>query len=255
MTTEDLYPDGDELYELLKNELSYLKDKDGPIARNRTYITTLYENLKDMEPTDWELDISPNWLLRFGGDAEGDQDRRDFGSAEGIAVIGGYGSATDGDIDHYSINLTLLAQSETDTRGSDAPCCWQRDQMDSDWRVARRYHFDIETITENEQDPKPVSHFQSGGNFDGQALPHHDPHYCSSPLDKPRLPHPPMDPLLILHMLATQYDSLERLIESSWVGFVKESENKLWRPYHKAIVGQYQTESTRPTMAEFFENV
>lgn len=260
MTTEDLYPDGEELYELLITELKYLKDRDGPIARNRDRIRTAYENLRDMQPTDWELNINPNWVLRFGGDSEGDptrceQTRRDFHSAEGIALIGGYASVDDGDIEHYEINLTLLAQSETDTRASAAPCCWEHDGMDADWRVARRYHFDIETVTaEGEDDPKPVTHMQTGGNFEGQPVPRHDPHYCSSPLDKPRLPHPPMDPLLLLHTLATQYDSLERFIEEQWIGYVRESENTLWEPYHEAILGQYRTDETRPTMAEFFMN-
>ncbi|ELY90457.1 hypothetical protein C485_03088 [Natrinema altunense JCM 12890] len=63
-----------------------------------------------------------------------------------------------------------------------------------------------------------------------------------------------MDPLLLLHTLATQYNSLERLIEEQWIGYVRESENTLWEPYHEAILGQYRTGETRPTMAEFFMN-
>jgi len=260
MATEDLYPDGDELYELLVSELEYLKDRDGPIAQNRSHITSAYEGLKGMSSTDWELDINPNWILRFGGSPEdrmvrGERTQRDFHNTAGIAVIGGYASVTDAEIDHYETNLTLLVQSETDTRASAAPCCWEHDEMNADWRVARRFHFDIETgADEGEDDPKPVAHMQSGGNFEAQPVPRHEAHYCSSPLDKPRLPHPPMDPLLILHTLATQYDDLERLIEDDWIGNVKESEDTLWEPYHEAILGQYRTEETRPTMAEFFMN-
>jgi hypothetical protein len=258
MATEDLYPDAEVLYELLLTQLRYLKDRDGLIAGNRKSIRTTYENMKEMEPTDYELNIKPNWELRFGGDTEADsnqQSRRDFHNAQGIALIGGRVIVDAGDIKHYETNLVLLTQAETDTRAGDSPCCWEHDEMNEEWRVARRYHFDIETVTlEGEDDPKPVTHMQTGGNFDGQPVAGHDPHYCTSPLDKPRLPHPPMDPLLILHTLATQYDGLEPLIEDQWIGYVKDSENKLWEPYHEAILGQYRTEETRKTMAGFFMN-
>lgn len=132
------------------------------------------------------------------------------------------------------------------------PCCWNEDSNWRDreeeaynrWRVARRYHFDID-LGNNHDERKPISHLQIGGRFNDNHVntiveQDMDTHYCLSPLDKPRIPYPPMDPALIYTLLLTQYPYPKRQVEQDWFTVARESEERLWDPYHEKLGRHYR---------------
>ncbi|WP_224268579.1 hypothetical protein [Haloprofundus salinisoli] len=263
-SSEDLLPEPDKLYELLISELEYLYNLGGVLARNKDSFRTKRAELQKMDSENWKLDITPNWVLPITGPEEQAQrqNARDFSKAEGFALIGGLIHVEDGTYDDYSLNLTLLAQGDTELRGSDenkhidAPCCWGAESMQSSWRVAKRYHFDIDLGGDDES--KPITHLQSGGAFKKKHLPtgikHHEPHYCSTPLDKPRLTYPPMDPILILQILVTQYDSLNRIMVNTWNAQVQKAESTLWTKYYLHLSDIMGMQKRSETLDSYIEN-
>ena len=260
MSFENLLPKPEELYDHLLSELEYLRTIEGSeFSRNLDGVILVHEELKQANPQNWTLNIHPNWVFEIGGEKVDGDYSRDFSNNKGKAVIGGRISVSEGGFKEYSLNLAFLAQEDTEARGREqnkhlgAPCCWKHDDMQSDYRVARRYHFDID-LGDNDDESKPITHLQSGGKFKSDYLRFDDPHYCSSPLDKPRLPHPPMDPILIIHMLATQYKSLRDIIRSGWGSHVRDAENELWEPYHSTISNWYATDAESDTFASFIDN-
>ncbi|WP_455450017.1 hypothetical protein [Natrinema thermotolerans] len=260
MSHDNLLPDPEELYDHLVSEFSYFRSlESGEFSRNLDHVKMVHERLKKSDPENWTLNLSPNWVLDIGGKHADTVQSRDFGENKGKAVIGGIIKVSDGSFEEYSLSLSFLAQKNTEARGREenehigAPCCWSRDDIEEDWRIARRYHFDID-MGDNDDESKPVSHLQSGGKFQKEHLQWPDPHYCQSPLDKPRLPHPPMDPILILHMLATQYESLRGIIQHQWENHVRAAEDKLWEPYHSTISDWYSIRDQGETFASYIEN-
>lgn len=263
--SEALLPDSTDLYELLVTQLEYLKDQPGVLAENKRQFNIQYQDLKSSDENDWKLDISPNWAIPIGGSSTyGTRNtQRDF-AQKGFALIGGLIEVKDGSFKEYSLNLTLLAQHATEVRSDDGsilegtPCCWNGITED-DWRVAKRYHFDIDVDDDGKHEPKPVTHLQSGGKFKEEHVPSHRsnliPHYCHTPVDKPRLPHPPMDPILIIHLLIRQYYSLRNIVQDSWPSRVKSSEQTMWKNYYSRVQQLLdEDEKSRATVDTLFDN-
>ena len=235
---DGLLPDAPDLYHHLISQLDYMRGFDNKLGRNSHNFEKSYFQLKRQSENDWELDINPNWVVRIStpDHIEG----RDFATADGYAVIGGIIDVAEGSFVEYSLGLTLLARENSEVRGGGvgSPCCWTYREEDTEWRVAKRYHFDIDPGSDDSED-KPITHLQSGGNFDSAPLPsglsQDQVHYCSSPLDKPRLPYPPMDPVLLFEMVSDQYGSPKYFESETWSPLVRESETKLWGKYYHRI--------------------
>lgn len=249
-----LLPSPSELYEHLLSQLDFLESRDsGQLARNQENFRKSYRQLQGDDPHNWTLDITPNWIVRITTPEHLKRvgSSRDFVIEDGYAVISGIIDVADDSFVEYSLGLTFLAQEDSEVRGGEigAPCCWAHRDENTEWRVAKRYHFDIDPgVDESEENPnpgdgepeeKPISHLQSGGNFRTDPLPlgisSEEVHYCSSPLDKPRLPHPPMDPILLFEMISDQYGCPEGLKSEVWPPRIRESESMLWKRYYKRI--------------------
>ncbi|WP_152420141.1 hypothetical protein [Halorubrum distributum] len=263
---DGLLPDVEDLYHHLLEELIYLESLPGVFAENRDSVELILEQFERMDCHNWTLDIAPNFVIEInesqGNDSE--DSRRDYAISGGFAVIGGLINVCDGEFENYALNLTFLTQPESELRGEGenrylgAPCCRREVLENPDWRVAKRYHFDID-IGNNKNESKPVTHLQSGGSFDADHFPEHrsyiDPHYCRTPLDKPRLPHPPMDPLLIIHLLVEQYQSLQNIVQDTWAHRVKVSEQQMWTKYYSRINDLLrEDQGSRDTLDRLFDN-
>lgn len=238
---DTLLPKPKELYSRLVDEVRFLKDQAGMKENNKNSLERSYHRLSNQEPTDWTLNIQPNWIIKIEAPDERTQrDRsRDFSNDDGWAVIGGYISVRDNEYTNYSINLTILAGRDSEYRGQGIgdPCCWDGEGAEDAWRVAKQYHFDID-VGDNDDESKPITHFQSRGKFDPDRLPNaiwESVHYCSTPLDKPRLPFPPMDPVLLVQIIKDQYGCPEQLHSEYWGSEVLDSESMLWGSYYSGI--------------------
>jgi len=64
-------------------------------------------------------------------------------------------------ISHCWLRRTQKRVVEIQTGILEPPCCWSADAAEFDYRVARRYHFDID-MGDNKHERKPVSHLQNG---------------------------------------------------------------------------------------------
>lgn len=261
MTNHDFLPNPERLGERLLSELDFLKDQNQDLLTNNSHqLESQYWTLKQIDFSDnWEFSIDPNWKFPLGGQEIGGNSTRDFAEKEGFAIIGGKVEVTDGSIEDYSFNLVILSSVESESRSSDGeediniPCCWNGSDIDSEYRVARRYHFDIDIGDTNDEN-KPVTHLQIGGKFNHGHILGQSPHYCLSPLDKPRIPYPPMDPALILHMLICQYSSLQDLQQDDWQSVVRETEQVLWEPYHAQIGVAYENDRIQQPFSEYINN-
>jgi hypothetical protein len=262
-TVADKIPDPSTFGKRLFDTVDYLSNQDNnaltyheehnPLEKHRSKLEDI-----DFDDDNWEFELTPPWEVVLGQvNDERDQtgmQRPDFENAKGYAQIAGEVNVVNGDFEQYSFSLCLLSQRETegestsDTDDETFPCCWA--DADRRWRVARRLHFDIDT-GDNEDEQKPMAHLQVGGetphtriNYTGERY-----HYCDSSLDKPRIPYPPTDPVMLLHMLIRQYPGISSADSESWQDKVKLSENLLSRKYHGYVKGVYSRDSRDPLLS------
>ncbi|MEZ3145548.1 hypothetical protein [Halobaculum sp. MBLA0143] len=235
--------------------LSYPSGKN-PLEQQRALLDRI-----DFEG-DWQFELDPPWEVVLGEvddsrDETGVQ-RPDFENARGYAQISGEVRVADGEFEQYSFSLCLLSQERTERRSASStddeacPCCWNG--TDRRWRVARRLHFDID-VGKNDDEPKPMAHLQVGGETPRTSINYTEEeyHYCDSPLDKPRIPFPPTDPVILLNMLIQQYPGISSADGESWRGKVRESEKVLRKDYDKFVGGVYSRES-RDTLLSYLSN-
>lgn len=261
MNSRELIPDPEAVGRQLRSEIEYLTDQNHTI-HDADHTGVLYTQLEQLEGIDfssenWEFSLEPNWMVQLSESSENPIDERgDFAGTEAWAAIGGTVRVLDGEFDEYAFSLAILVQEDSERRGDDegvnCPCCWddgsnwvdREEEVYNRWRVARRYHFDID-LGANDHEEKPISHLQIGGRFqDGQVNTiterNMDTHYCLSPLDKPRIPYPPMDPGLIYTMLLSQYTYPKKQVEEDWYSLCRRIEEELWDPYYEKLGAHYR---------------
>ncbi|MDB2272846.1 hypothetical protein PM032_17930 [Halorubrum ezzemoulense] len=259
MDSEELMPSPKDLGERLQAEVKYLTDQNHSI-HDADHNSIFYKQLEDLESAefegDWDFSMEPNWMVQLADSSDGPfSDRGDFAGTEAWGAIGGNIKVRDSQFKEYVFSLAILVQEGGERRGDEegvnCPCCWneesnwqtEEEDISNRWRVARRYHFDID-LGKDGADKKPISHLQIGGRFQGGhvntiAERDMDTHYCLSPLDKPRIPYPPVDPALIYTLVLTQYPFPREQVEDDWYQVSRESEKKLWDPYHEKLGTNY----------------
>lgn len=198
--------------------------------------------LEDGDEDNWKLEIDP--FLVFNLTSE-----RDFADGNGQARIGGNINVCEGEYKMFSTTLILAIKHpmEEDNNLSDDwdQCCIESREGEIGeefYHVLERFHWDIDTGDE-EDERKPACHVQVGGCVSDSAFETYENyHYCSNGLDKPRIPHPPMDPTLIFNLLIDQYHSMESFNQAQWAGVVHRAEETLWESYFEATHGMINTD-------------
>ncbi|WP_144427156.1 hypothetical protein [Halolamina pelagica] len=245
-----------ELYQYLKNAFRKLDENSDKIPgaghQVEESVDSVRRQLERGDEDNWALETDPYLVfdLRSG---------RDFNHESGQARLGGIIEVCDGEYEMFSSSLILAIQHPTDDDGGSLPegldhCCIETGTEEKDeqydagynfYHILERFHWDIDT-GDDADDRKPVCHFQSGGKVSGSAFndSYEKHHYCSNGLDKPRIPHPPMEPILVFNMLINQYESLESFNQAQWDGIVKEGETALWEPYYNSTHGMVSTDSS-----------
>lgn len=238
-----LLPEPEELHSHLLDQFDFLKDQGGFSSPHSDHYESIYYDLKQSNPRNWALDITPNWAFRLDlpDFIIETNPSRDFAIEDGWAIIGGNIDVSGGNYREYALHLSFLASEKEEVRGGihGGPCCWRGEEHDWDYRVAKQYHFDIDP-GRNPNGAKPIAHFQSQGSFKQERLPtklnNKDIHYCSTPLDKPRLVHPPMDPILLLQIISEQYGGPESMSSEHWDPMVIDAESLLWTGYFSGVL-------------------
>jgi len=237
MTRENQLPEPEDLYQYLRNAIRDLYENseyiDAADYRLEESLRNAKQSLEFAEPTDWSLNFNP--FLVFELDSP-----RDFPNGNGQARLGANIQVSDNEYEMFSCVL-ILAIDDRDNKGLQKGlhhCCL--DSYSEDFHVLERMHWDVDT-GELDSESKPLCHFQVGGKLSGSEFgAYEDYHYCSNGLDKPRIPHPPMGPILIFNMLIKQYHSLESFQQDRWKTIISNGEEVLWEPYFEAAYGMVQ---------------
>jgi hypothetical protein len=243
-------PEPSSLYSFLNQSISKLDENKDKIPntdwRLETALSNASRELESGEPENWKLELNPYLVFNL-------ETTRDFPKGRGQLRLGSIIKVRDGEFRRFSTSFILaVRQPDSDdgllSEGLDH-CCVQTGEQeakdgDEFFHVLERIHWDIDTGSAADES-KPLCHVQMGGNIGGPAFESHENyHYCTNGLDKPRIPHPPMDPVLAFNMAIDQYESLESFNQRQWRGTVTEAETKLWNPYYKATHGMSNTSKT-----------
>jgi len=233
-------PDPADTYEYLNSSFRDLHQNSASFDEDDWRLEEVLRNtsqsLDKANPDNWKLELDPYIVLSLGS-------KRDFSDGKGQARIGANIEVREGSFEMFSSTLVLVRDirdvdiSETTTGGNPNRhhCCFEN-QAD-DFHVLERVHWDIDT-GKDDSESKPMCHFQVGGNLSQSVFEsYEDFHYCSNGLDKPRIPHPPMDPMLVFNILMNQYRSIESFNQERWQKIVSYAEEVLWEPYYESAFG------------------
>lgn len=237
-------PDPEELYIYLKSAVDNLRNNEDniPGAKHQVEdsIANAWYSLDNGDENNWSFQLEPYLVFNL-------KSKRDFSDGRGQARLGGNIVVQDGEYQNFSSSL-ILAIQHPENEDEDLPaglnhCCVDNaaEEISSRhtfYHILERIHWDIGTGDEQDKN-KPVSHVKIGGELGSPAFDTdcEQWHYCPNHLDKPRIPHPPMDPILVLNMIIEQYDSPESFNQHQWAGIVSEGESILWNPYYEATHG------------------
>ena len=234
MSREKQLPEPEVLYDYLRNAIRDLYENteyiDAADYRVEESLRSAKQSLEVAEPENWNLKFNPFLVFDL-------ESSRDFPNGNGQARLGANIQVSDGKYEMFSCAL-VLAIDDRDGNGLQKGlrhCCL--DGYSEDFHVLERIHWDVDTGEEGSES-KPLCHFQVGGELSGSEFKSHENyHYCSNGLDKPRIPHPPMGPILTFNMLIKQYHSLESFQQDRWNNIVSKGEEVLWEPYFEATYG------------------
>lgn len=240
---EGQIPDPVDLYEYILPAVEKLKNNEDNIPGGRRIETSLdnaYRQLDEGDESNWELKLDPYLIFDV-------ESSRDFPNGHGQIRIGGNIEVENGEYQKFSSSL-ILAVQEPDDEEQSLPsgldhCCVNNSStndgsLSNFYHILERIHWDIDT-GDDDDEAKPVCHVQVGGNIPDSAFDTdwEKYHYCSNNLDKPRIPHPPMDCILIFNLAIEQYESLESFHQSEWEGIICKGESALWNPYYSSTYG------------------
>lgn len=243
-------PESNKLYQHLKNAFSKLDRNSEKIPgadyRVEQSLDKARRQLEKGNEDDWSIELDPYLIFNLNSD-------RDFANGNGQARLGGNIEVWDGEYRMFSSSLVLAVRhpshkDECLPEGLDH-CCVEtgKDEAEGNfYHILDRIHWDVDT-GDDVDERKPVCHFQIGGKVSNSAFndDYEKYHYCSNGLDKPRIPHPPMDPILVFNMLIDQYQSLESFNQRHWDGVVTKGETALWKPYYDATHGMVRSDSNK----------
>lgn len=230
MDSEIQLPDPADLYDYLFTSIETLHENSEYLDgdwRLEEGLRNATSSLRTDTEDNWEINLDPFLVFNLQSD-------RDFPDGNGQARLGANIRVNDGEYEMFSSTLVIVFDTSDSNTQSLSHCCMNAES--SDLQVLERIHWDIDTGSGDET--KPICHLQVGGNLSPSAFtPDEDYHYCTNGLDKPRIPHPPMDPILILNLLIDQYHSLESFEQTRWTGIVRTGESILWEPYFTSAYG------------------
>jgi len=204
----------------------------------------VYGKLKSCPNNSWTFQIIPPWIIPIMGK------KGYFENDQATLVIGGEISVTDCIFSKYNFFVSIVRNhnnSEND-RTYDS-CCEEQKKCVN--RIVRRFHFD--TGAGKEFTLETNSHIQFGGlchekgaveKYYGKPL-----HYClDNKLDTPRIPHPPLDIILIFDLIIRQFETAverEFVEKSEWINLVRGSEDFRLRKYYDQIEKYYKNKTAK----------
>jgi hypothetical protein len=211
----------------------------------------VFSKIKTSKSKDyWAFQIEPPWIIPIKN-AEGY-----FKPNEAFLVIGGEVAVNKGIIIKENYYLTIIKERspkkddqtetrvEVETEKVYHSCCEKEHTQEH--RIVRRFHFDKGPGAPDKHETN--NHVQFGGSIEDlasfcQYVGGGQLHYClDNNLDPPRLPYPPLDIVLILHLFLQQFQtSIKKtfLETPEWLCLVRKSEDFQLRYYYDQILKYY----------------
>lgn len=183
-----------------------IHEKCEPISGFAKSIYSKLKNCRDDE--NWSLTIDPPWPIPIEHD-------ENFCDHSAYLLVGGKIGVRNCSFIFYSFSLCIVL----------------------DDRIARRFHFDIDT--ENGAAMKPECHMQYGGKAIHELNSYPSLNYSLDEwIEKPRFVFPPIDMVLLLDSILAQISTplgQKFTQEPRWKSLVKESEKLRLRAYYSQI--------------------
>lgn len=249
-----LIPDPEELHDHFSETLDKIPGMMGTLGGNlETDIDQVEFQCRQFDEdssSDWNFNFTPNWEFVI-------EDGRDFPGDPGRAIVGADIAIREGEYQRCSFNMSILQKSRDfpssagRERVNQRACC-AIDRAEK-WTMVRRYQFDMDPGVQSEEQ-KPICHLQTGGNVGGPGDFDGEFHYCRASMKKPRIPHPPMDLILVLDLLFSQYENLREKRDSDWLGLVERSERRLWKPFYNHWGSRYLRSGFEEVGMDFVAN-
>ena len=195
-----------------------------------------------------DISISPNIILEIQNPLISKKGPKLY------VCVGGHINIKDSLLSNQSISLIILCDLSEDIKPADATS-WNCHEYPAGAHVLRKFHFDIDkTITGN----WPISHLQYGGSDNSHHV-EFNKNICYqlfSPIDTPRIPHPPYSLIICLDVILKcfQTDASRVTKESFWISKVRESEDSWLKPFYQNVYGHLQSNSREGTLWDYFSS-
>lgn len=209
-------------------------------------VVIILKQLKSNRSVNEVISIEPNIILEIQGLLINKKGPRLY------ACIGGHIDIKNSLLSNQSISLIILCDTPENINAADATT-WKCHEYPAGAHVLRKFHFDIDkTKTGN----WPVSHLQYGGSNNSKHLAFNKAinYQLFSPIDEPRIPHPPYSFIICLDVILKcfQTDASRVTRESFWITKVKESEDSWLKPFYQNVFSHLQTNSRDGTLWDYF---
>lgn len=186
------------------------------------------KRIKDLtDDQNWALDIGPWWIPISREDDN-------FRTRGATAILGGRIKVVDSKLDTLSFSVGILLNPPRQT--DELTCCDHRHR--SGYRMARLFRFEVEEGSV--ETSKPYSHMHYGG----RQIPVLCHHCLEDWIEKPRLPFPPLDFVLLLELLARQFElgiAKKLFKEPFWSSCIRKSEEMFLGRYYRGIYRHFVT--------------
>jgi hypothetical protein len=140
-------------------------------------------------------------------------------------------------LNELQFNLNLNGFYNNAGRKKNAQCCWHLDRDDEEGR-------------ENQTYMHPFYHFQHGGRNLNRGISYGG----SLIIDTPRIAHPPMDAVLGIDFVLTNFvekDNIKELRDNTtYKRITRRAQRRIWKPYFLAMANAWEIETTETWRSE-----
>lgn len=203
------------------------------IRRYAPYISIscgiIYKGLSNKN-TAWNVNLTPAWEIPV--DPIGGKTICGCPGEVKLVIMGAVNLRDDLEIEQ-SISVSILFTPDKDHDEENGYSCGPLSADQS--VIIRHFHFDYDTTLKDND--RPRSHLQYGGHDPSKYLKGAHQYRLFKSLELPRIPLPPLDPVLTLDLFLSQFNTpISNILEDkTWVNLVKTSE-KLWlKGYYKEL--------------------
>lgn len=218
-------------------------------SKLRGQVSVVARQLKAGKKVTQDISIAPNIILEIQNSLINKKGPKLY------ACIGGHIEIEDSLLVNQSISLIILCDLPKDINAEDATS-WNCPEYPAGAHVLRKFHFDVDKSKTGDW---PISHLQYGGSDNSHYVEFNKAirYQLFSPIDTPRIPHPPYSFIICLDVILKGFktDASRVTQEKFWILKVKESEDSWLKPFYENVLAHLQTNSRQGTLWDYFSKL